>query len=108
MTRAILLSLLLFVLALGAAIGFFNAQLVKFNYLVGSAEVPLISLIFGELVLITLVGLAVFASRVWGLKREIRALRKRLAAAEVELRNLRALPMGSAVQSASGSDAPAN
>ena len=91
MLRTAALTLLLVVLLCGAAIGFFNAQTVSFNYLIGSVQVPLIVLIFGELIVVTFVGLALFAGRVWSLRLEIRGLRKRLAAMEVELKNLRSL-----------------
>lgn len=94
MLRTVVLTLLLVFLVCGAAVGFFNAQPVSFNYLVGSVELPLIVLILGELVLVTLIGLLVFAGRVWALRLEIRGLRKRLAAAEVELKNLRSLTGG--------------
>lgn len=91
MLRTAALTLLVVILLCGAAIGFFNAQPVSFNYLIGSVQLPLIVLILGELVLVTLIGLVLFASRVWSLRLEIRGLRKRLAAAEVELKNLRSL-----------------
>ena len=91
MLRTAVLTLLLIVLLSGAAIGFFNAQTVSFNYLVGSVQVPLIVLILGELILVSLTALVLFAGRVWSLRLEIRSLRKRLAAAEVELKNLRNL-----------------
>lgn len=97
MLRTAVLVVLLVVLICGAAIGFFNAQRITFNYLVGSVELPLIVLIVGELILVTVIGMVAFAGRVWSLRLEIRGLRKRLAAAEVELKNLRSLtgPPGS-------------
>ena len=91
MLRAASLTLLLIVLLCGASIGYYNAQRITFNYLIGSVQLPLIVLILGELVLVTLIGLVLFAGRVWSLRLEIRGLRKRLAAAEVELKNLRSL-----------------
>ncbi len=91
MLRAIVLVVVLAIFACGAAIGFFNVEHVRFNYLTGSVELPLIYLLLVELVVVTLIGLALFAGRVWRLKLEIRGLRRRLAANEVELKNLRGL-----------------
>ena len=91
MLRAVVYVLLAMIFAGGLAIGYFNVERVRFNYLVGSLELPLISLLLIELALVTLIGLAVFAGRVWTLKLEIRGLRKRLATTEVELKNLRSL-----------------
>jgi uncharacterized integral membrane protein len=91
MWRAIVLGVVLLIFACGLAIGFFNIERVRFNYLVGSVELPLIYLILAELVIVTLIGLALFAGRVWTLKLEIRSLRKRLEATEAELKNLRSL-----------------
>ena len=91
MWRAIVLALVLCLFVCGAAIGFFNVDPVRFNYLIGSVELPLITLILIELVVVTVIGLALFAGRVWTLKLEIRSLRKRLAATEDELKNLRSL-----------------
>lgn len=91
--RTAVLILILLMLLFGAAIGYFNAQTVSFNYLAGSLEVPLIVLIMIELIVIALIGLLVYAGRVWGYRREIRGLRKQLDAAQSELKNLRSLPL---------------
>src|SRR5690242_18737054 len=91
MWRAIVLALLLFLFVCGGAIGYYNLDPVRFNYLVGSVELPLITLILIELVAVTVVGLVLFAGRVWTLRLEIRGLRKRLTATEDELKNLRSL-----------------
>lgn len=91
MLRAALLGVLVLMLLLGAAIGFFNTQSVTLNYLLGSVQLPLIALILSELVLLALLGLLLFAARLWSLRLEIMSLRKRLAATETELKNLRSL-----------------
>jgi uncharacterized integral membrane protein len=91
MSRAIVLAIVAIIFACGAAIGFYNVDRVHFNYLIGSVELPLIYLMLLELGFVTLIGLAVFAGRVWTLKLEIRGMRKRLAATEDELKNLRSL-----------------
>src|SRR5436190_23504969 len=91
MLRAAVLAVVFVLFACGAAIGFFNVDTVRFNYLIGTVEMPLIYLLLIELALVTVVGLIAFAGRVWALRLEIRGLRKRLAATEVELKNLRSL-----------------
>jgi putative membrane protein len=91
MSRAIVLAIVTIIFACGAAIGFFNIDRVRFNYLAGTVELPLIYLMLLELAFVALIGLAVFAGRVWTLKLEIRGLRKRLAATEDEVKNLRSL-----------------
>jgi uncharacterized membrane protein YciS (DUF1049 family) len=91
MLRVLVLAVVFLLFACGAAIGYFNIETVRFNYLVDTVELPLIYLLLIELAFITLVGLAVFAGRVWSLKLEIRGLRKRLAATETEVKNLRSL-----------------
>jgi len=91
MLRAIVLVLVAFLFVCGAGIGYYNLDPVRFNYLVGAVELPLITLILIELVVLTVIGLLLYAGRVWSLKLEIRRLSKRLAATEDELKNLRSL-----------------
>lgn len=91
--RAFIVALVVVALLLGAAIGFFNAQTVSFNYLAGSLDLPLIALLVGELIVVAIVGLVLFYGRVFGLRREIRGLRRQLDAAETELKSLRSLPL---------------
>ncbi|WP_240433416.1 LapA family protein [Solimonas sp. K1W22B-7] len=79
------------VFVIGTVIGFFNSQKVEFNYLIGMVELPLIALLIAEFVLVALLTLAASFVRVFGLKSEIRRLRKQLRDSETELRNLRAL-----------------
>lgn len=93
MLRILLILLLVVVLCLGASIGYFNAQPVHFNYLVGEMEIPLIGLIVGEFIIAVLLTLLACFGRVFGLKSEIRRLRKQLRDAEAELKNLRNLPL---------------
>lgn len=96
MSRLLTLIVLLVVLVLGASIGYFNAQAVQFNYLVGSAQLPLI----GVLVLAFALGvaLAIFAvlTRLLATRMELRRLRRQLREAEGELRTLRNLPVAAA------------
>lgn len=77
----------------GATIGFFNGQPVRFNYLVGEMELPLIALLVAEFLLVAVLTVALVALRVLSLKTEVRGLRKQLRDAESELKNLRALPL---------------
>ncbi len=93
MLRILLILLLVVVLCLGASIGYFNAQPVRFNYLAGEIEIPLIALIIGEFVIAVLLTLLACFGRVFALKSEIRRLRKQLRDAEAELKNLRNLPL---------------
>ena len=91
MSRAIVLAIIAIIFVAGAAIGFFNVDRVHFNYLIGTADLPLIYLLLLELALVMIIALVAFAGRVWALKLEMRGLRKRLAATETELKNLRSL-----------------
>lgn len=91
--RTVVLALVIVALLLGAAIGFFNAESVEFDYLAGSIKLPLIALMVGELILVAILGLVLFYGRMFGLKREIRGLRRQLDAAETELKSLRSLPL---------------
>lgn len=91
--RAFIVALVILALLLGAAIGFFNAQPVEFDYLAGEVQVPLIALLVGELIVVAALGLILFYGRLFGLKREIRGLRRQLDAAETELKSLRSLPL---------------
>lgn len=79
----------------GVVVGFFNAQPVVFNYLFGSVQLPLIALIAGEFLFAVLLTLLVVLGSVLALKNEARRLRKQLRDSEIELKNLRELPMGS-------------
>lgn len=91
MLRALVIAGLILVLLLGASIGYFNAQPVRFNYLAGEIELPLIALVIAEFVVAVLLTLLISFSRMLGLKGEIRRLRKQLGSAEAELKTLRDL-----------------
>jgi len=79
------------VFVLGTTIGFFNGQDVEFNYLFGSVQLPLIALLIAEFLLVVALTLLATFVRVFGLKSEIRRLRKQLRDTETELKNLRVL-----------------
>jgi len=93
MIRVLIITVLMLVLALGIAIGFFNAQPVTFNYLAGSLQLPLIALVMGEFFLVALLTALLCWARIFGLKGEIRRIRKQLKDAQAELQSLRNLPL---------------
>ena len=93
MLRILVIVGLIIFLALGASIGYFNAQEVEFDYLAGTVRLPLIALVIGEFVLAVLLTLLICFGRMLSLKTEIRRLRKQVQGAEVELKALRELPL---------------
>jgi putative membrane protein len=93
MPKMLVLVVLLIVLCLGASIGYFNAQPVEFYYLVGSIKLPLIALIVGIFLSGVALTLLLTVIRILGLKGEVRRLRRQLNDVEVELKNLRNLPV---------------
>lgn len=93
MLRFVILAGLAIFLVLGASIGYFNAEPVRFNYLAGQVEMPLIALMIGEFVIAVLLTLLICFARIAGLKNEIRRLRKQVRNSESELKALRDLPL---------------
>jgi putative membrane protein len=94
MLRILITVFLLIVLVLGASIGFFNAQGVRFNYLFGEIELPLIALLILVFLFAVLLTLAVTYARMFGLRAEIRRLKGQVRSADTELKSLRNLPVG--------------
>lgn len=93
MWRIVLMLLLVAVLVLGASIGYFNAQSVRFDYLFGEWQVPLIALLIADFALGVLIALVFASARILSLRLELRRLRSRVRDHETELRNLRNLPL---------------
>ena len=93
MIRILIITAVLLVLALGVAIGFFNAQPISFNYLAGTLQLPLIALVMGEFFLVALLTALLCAARIFGLKGEIRRIKRQLKDAQAELQSLRNLPL---------------
>lgn len=93
MLRVLILVALVVVLVFGACVGYFNAQSVEFFYLVGSLKLPLIALIMGVFLMGVALTLFLSMARIFGLKGEVRRLRRQLFDAETELKNLRNLPV---------------
>lgn len=91
MLRVLAIVGLIVFLVLGASIGYFNAEPIRFDYLAGQLELPLIALVIGEFVVAVLLTLLISFGRMLGLKNEIRRLRRQVAGFDAELRNLREL-----------------
>ncbi len=91
MWRIFLMLILIAVLVLGASIGYFNAQMVNFDYLFGSWEIPLIGLLIGAFALGVVLTLLVIGTRLLAQRLELGRLRARVRDHEIELRNLRNL-----------------
>ena len=93
MIRILIIVTIFLAFALGIAICLSNAQIVTFNYIAGVIQLPLIVLVVAELfVVATLTALLCWA-RIFGLKGEIRRLRRQLKDAQAELQSLRNLPL---------------
>ncbi len=95
MARVLLSILLIVMLVLGASIGYFNAQMVSFNYLLGEFQLPLIAILIGDFLFGMLLTLMLVSTRLLRSRAEVGRLRRQLRDAESELRNLRALPVAS-------------
>lgn len=95
MGRLVTLAVLLIILVAGASIGYFNAQLIEFNYLFGTAQFPLIAVLIGAFSTGILLAIIAVTARLFSLRMEVGRLRKQLREAEGELRTLRNLPVGS-------------
>ena len=93
MLRILLIILILGFVFLGASVGYFNSEAVQFNYLAGTVELPLIALLVGVFLTAVILTLLICYARMLVLKAENRGLRKRLKAAENELKTLRELPV---------------
>jgi putative membrane protein len=93
MLRILIIVSLLIIVVLGASIGFFNATSVRFNFLFGSVELPLIALLVLDFLFAALLTMLVLYIRMFGLRSEIRRLKKQVQNAETELKSLRNLAM---------------
>ena len=93
--RTVLLILLLAMLVLGASIGYFNAQTVTFNYLIGQVELPLIAILIADFLFGVVLTLVLVSARMLRARTEVGRLRRQLRDAESEMRSLRAISAGS-------------
>jgi uncharacterized membrane protein YciS (DUF1049 family) len=94
MLRLLLILLLLTVFALGAALSYFNAQTVQFDYLFGAVQVRLVVLVVVTVLISAILTLLLCAARLLGQAAELRRVRRDLRNTETELKNLRNLPQG--------------
>jgi putative membrane protein len=88
-SRIILIVLALF---LGMMLAMVNAESVKVDYLFGEKNLPLIALLIIDLLIGLAIGAVIYAPKLLALRIELDRNKKKLAAAETELRNLRNLP----------------
>lgn len=93
MNRILLLVLLGTCVILGAVLGFYNAVPVRFDFLLGQVEWPLIALLAASFAVGILIAAAFSSWRLVALRLSLRRTQKQLQQAETELRNLRNLPI---------------
>jgi len=93
MLRLLTVLLLVLVFAIGASLGYFNAERVTFHYLFGAVEVRVAVLVATSFVIAAILTLGLCGLRILRLHRDIRRLRKQLRDSETELKNLRNLPL---------------
>jgi uncharacterized membrane protein YciS (DUF1049 family) len=95
MRSAALLLVVAMVFALGLVIAYANTGAVRFDYLVGSTDVDLISLlliVFAAGVFLTLLACA---GRLLAMRGELRRARRQLRDTDAELKSLRNIPVQS-------------
>ncbi len=93
MIRVLVIILICLAFAFGIAICLSNAQTVQFNYIAGAISLPLIVLVVAELFIVAALTALLCWARIFGLKGEIRRLRRQLKDAQAELQSLRNLPL---------------
>jgi|GEM_PF-1946634 len=85
--------LLLTIFAAGLVFGHANTTIVTFDYVLGSVETSLVSLLLITFAIGVVLTFLVCYGRLFLLRRELRRSRQRLRDADEELKNLRTLPM---------------
>ena len=98
MLRVLFIALLVLVLCLGIAISFFNAEPVRFNYLAGELQLPLIFLMLAELIIVALITLLLCSIQMVKLSGEARRLKRQIKDQQAELNALRNLPLRAEAQ----------
>lgn len=93
MKRIILLITLLLFAALAAVFASLNLELVRIDYYLASAQLPLALLLFITLLLGVLVGVLACTVLLYSNMMERRRLRKQLVLCQQEIRNLRDIPI---------------
>jgi uncharacterized integral membrane protein len=89
-SRIILIVLALF---MGMMFALFNAESVTVDYLFGSLRISLVALLILDLLVGLAIGVVIYTPKIMTQKMETDRIRKKLAAAESELRELRNLPI---------------
>lgn len=93
MLRVVKIVFVLVALCLGIAIALSNDKLTTVNYLFGEAQLSLVVVMLGSLLLGFFLALLLCTSRILMLRAKTRRLRRQLRDAEAELKNLRNLPL---------------
>ena len=94
--RVLLLVVLVLLAAAGAMVGYYNADPIAFDYLVGSVTWPLSALLLAAFALGAALAIGFALLRIFALRLSLRRSTRQLQAVETELRNLRNLPLHAA------------
>ncbi|HUR40583.1 MAG TPA: LapA family protein [Verrucomicrobiae bacterium] len=93
MGRLLVSLLLIATFCLGASVSYFNWTTVRFDYLAGQSELPLIALMLVAFMIGMLVMGLIDLARMFVLSREARRHAREIRELEAELRSLRNLPL---------------
>lgn len=93
MFRSLRVVLVVMALLVGMAFALMNHESVKVDLLFQQFELPLVALLIVNLLLGLGIGMLVYLPRQLSLRLELERARRKLAAAEAEIRNLRNLPI---------------
>jgi len=87
---------LLLIVLIGLSFAMENSHSVEFHYYVGSVQTPLAWLLVLTLLAGAVLGMIASLGVILRLRAELRRLRKQVAVAQEEVRNLRAIPIRNA------------
>lgn len=93
MLRILRFALVIVALAVGMMFALFNVGTVTVDFLFGELEISLVALLVLDLLLGLGLGALIYMPKQLALRLELDRNRKKLAAAETEIRNLRNLPI---------------
>lgn len=93
MKRILVFVILLVVALLGLSFALMNAELVSLNYYFATIQVPLSMVVVLAIVVGALLGVLTMLGMALGQKRELAKMRKSIKLAEMEISNLRSLPL---------------
>jgi len=91
--RIVKLFIFMLIVLLGAIFAVLNAEPVQFNYYFGSRSLPLSLIMTGALGIGILLGILSSMGLMFALKRENLSLKRKSRLANLEVNNLRALPL---------------